>query len=143
LLGSPVLDVLSKNMQNKFPLAASLSTIAAMAVLHHLSLEYKLYFKVHWLDVFVHFIAGMGIVFLIIGIFHYSRSPRIQAFIYKKECLLIIGALLALSIGILWEIFEIWVGVIFASSYFMDTFIDIVADVSGGVLAAGLYSFTN
>lgn len=106
--------------------------LVIVALLHFAGIEYELYFKIHWIDKLIHFLAGLclGFAFLysIEGWLSFSNVSIIKLFIG--------GAVFVLLVGIVWEIFEYSFDLTFTwlSSYPFDTFTDIVADFFGGLI---------
>ncbi len=95
-----------------------------MAAVHNLAFQYFWYWQYWWLDLLMHaaggaFIAGTSIV----------AAARLRL----HEVVI-----LALSIGIVWELFELWAGVPQSPSFALDTSLDLLFDALGAALLFGI-----
>ncbi len=93
------------------------------------ALKYNLFWILKWFDIPVHFLGGVLASF----IFVYIVSLKKLSLSYLE--FLFYTTLSVFFIGILWEIFEIVIGVtsIGDVSYISDTGLDIVADCLGAI----------
>lgn len=108
-------------------------TSIVIAVLHYISLKYYLYWTVYWFDILMHFLGGFLIaIFVVFILYSYSDFKSL-----KKHKIflaaLIIGA--TLSVGLGWELWEIFVGFTNTLKDLNDTIIDIIMDVLGSIFA--------
>ena len=92
-----------------------------------------------WFDVILHFLSGVSVGMAVIIVWHYGFN------FFKNDKLKMIkmAVLGALFIGILWEIFELSLGLTSISdgiNYVRDTTSDIIMDICGGFFGA-LYSY--
>lgn len=123
-------------MPRIIPLIWLLSIIALIALLHILALNLYLYFYFWWLDLFIHFLGGAWValaclwLLFISGKISWDRRHSRAAFIA--------AIMTSFIIGLGWEAFEYWSGLIFVSvaDYARDTVSDLIVDVSGGAAAA-------
>jgi len=118
--------------------------IIAIAVLHILATVFFWYWRIHWLDMAMHFsggfwVGGMTLWFLCFGKHAHGGADLGSA---KNHARLFFYAVFAtLTIGILWEIFE------FGSDMFagredydmLDTLSDLAFDVFGAFFSAAYF----
>lgn len=99
-----------------------------MAVTHILALEFFLYWRYLWLDVPMHILGG---VVAALGVFVLSdlRAPIPQHWFKFWPVLISV-----LVIAILWEIYEIKIGVLILDNYRLDTAADLSFGLLGGVI---------
>ncbi len=101
--------------------------VAAVAFVHITALQWHLYWYFPYLDLFVHFFAGLWV----------ALAAAWLMMLTKREPRLISVVACALAIGIAWEIFEVAIGMTFARNYWLDTALDLMMDIIGG--AAGFF----
>lgn len=106
----------------------SFLTITLSGVMHHLALEYKLYFGFFGLDLLVHLLLSFGILLLFLYFFYVPLSA-------KNVYILLSVILLSVIIGVAWELFEVWGGVFLDSYQWGNTVLDVIMDVVGGMTA--------
>ena len=102
-------------------------TLALLSLLHYLALEFSLYWRFAWFDIFMHFFGGAVVALGLFTLKDFVRNipDRLQYFFP-----IIAGVIVA---ALSWEIFEIVLGVpTFEPGYGLDTVIDIVMGVVGG-----------
>lgn len=115
-----------------------LSTLLTIAVVHIVSIEFFLYWKYYWLDIPVHLLGGIACAlgFSILPYFGWKRFPQYSGFVWY--------VLFALSVGVLWEIFEFASGVTRVEQGFvLDTVIDFGMDLLGVWIGYGIVKSTN
>ena len=119
--------------KHTFILLFFISAMYLIGIVLHLNWTYW------WYDVILHFLSGVSVGMATIIVWHYgfnfSKSDKIQ--------MIKIAVFAALVIGILWEIFELYMGLTFISdgiNYVRDTASDIIMDISGGFFGA-LYAY--
>lgn len=116
-------------MNNKLALLI-IKTLAVVLILHLVAIFFKFYWTTWWFDHIVHFIAGVSVGFAYIFFRKYF-------YWLERYTGYFVGLFLfVLFVGILWEIFEWYMNL--ASSvegYWLDTSVDVVCDVLGGVFA--------
>lgn len=106
-----------------------------LAVLHFFSLELYLYWRYLWLDIPMHFLGGVTVAlgYLTLRDFFPRWSPRLFSF-YKTLAMVVL-------VAIVWEVFEVFIGVIFEEDrYVIDTSADLLLGSLGG--AVGYYLST-
>ena len=104
--------------------------LVGIALAHFFGLYGGGYEDFLWLDIITHFLGGAFIGGMAVWLL---RKHRQYAYL--------IGGIVALSIGIGWEIFEILTDPFLTSDagYMSDTIIDLVMDTAGGIGAAFLF----
>jgi hypothetical protein len=108
-------------------------TSILIAVLHYISLEYFLYWTVYWFDIMMHFLGGFLIsIFSIFILYSYSDFENL-----KKHKIFLITLIMGttLSVGLGWELWEVFVGFTDTVKDLNDTIIDIIMDMIGSVFA--------
>ncbi len=117
-----------------FTTALFLFLLAGLAMVHYLALEWHIYWLYPWFDILMHFWGGLVIA---VGtqtpVFRSCMRVRIRTL---WQCLLLV-----VGIGIAWEVFEWYFVIIDAVNYLQDTLLDILMDLSGGVLGFLLARF--
>jgi hypothetical protein len=112
--------------------------IIAIAVLHIGAVVYRLYWSFWWMDILTHFLGGLwvGTIALYTKYFGSDSITRVTA----KISPLATSLLTVLLIGLIWEIFEYIAGVILVSpkAYVIDTSLDILMDIIGGLVSVAL-----
>ncbi len=109
------------------------SSLTTLAATHITALTFFLYWKYLWLDMPVHILGGITVI---LGV---SILPFFGITVPKRYKTLFASIILVFSIGILWELFEVYAGVPTAREGFLfDTCIDLLMDILGGVLGYGI-----
>ncbi|RJR13234.1 hypothetical protein C4585_02450 [Candidatus Parcubacteria bacterium] len=96
-----------------------------LAAIHLASIEYDLYWQFLWLDLISHTLGGMWAGLCVLWVRSLLGYPPT----------LFWGFLGAFIIGIGWEILEVVAGLPREANYTLDTSLDILMDVLGGVVA--------
>src|SRR5437868_3152383 len=121
-------------LQKNRPLIVLLCLILLVAILHFFGFYFQLYWRTTWFDHVVHILGSIWIVILVFSLpsIYRSRMSVLQKFL--------ISLIAALSVGILWELFEVKTGVTVVTDrgYMLDTLGDLLSDVIGGILG-GIY----
>lgn len=99
----------------------ALTFATALAYAQHVALAEFLYWRFPWFDTFMHFLGGLTIGTLVIGVFRDLR-PK-----------LFLGALVAVAVG--WELFELVINAEREANFAFDTSLDILMDALGALLA--------
>jgi len=118
----------------KKPLLIELFILAVIvAFLHYLALTFYLYWTIEWFDIVMHFLGGATIAILAMFLFYtsgYMDFPKAH-----------IGSIFAMTIGsvllagLVWELWELFVGFTDVIEDQGDTFLDLLMDVIGGIVA--------
>jgi hypothetical protein len=112
--------------------------LVIVATLHIVSVKFYLYEFIWWIDVPIHFIAGVCVG--VTGILFYSYLTK--GVNTNKSKAIIISVTFALIVGIFWEMFELYFDITAFSDgihYVTDTSSDMIMDITGGFLGS-LYS---
>lgn len=118
----------------KKPLLIEILILAIIvAFLHYLALTFYLYWTIEWFDILMHFLGGMIVAF--IAIFIYYTSGYID---FPKSHLISIFAMTlgsVLLVGLVWELWELFAGFSDVLKDQTDTFLDLIMDIIGGIVA--------
>lgn len=105
----------------------------AIAILYPLAFAYLLFWNLWWYDLLLHFLGGAFVV-AVVRWSLFAASPgaallsRVRPFFFYLAT--------TLFIGILWEFFEYAANLTFVQSgYWLDTYTDLIMDISGAVAA--------
>jgi glycopeptide antibiotics resistance protein len=112
--------------------------VAVLGVLQQLAFAYYLYWRFSWYDILMHFLGGVVVGAVYLWVVRYE----LPAFFKKYETFFYVFAF-SLLVGILWEIFEYYVGIDREFSYAVrriDTVVDLIMDVSGATLSYMVFS---
>lgn len=121
-------------MLNSSLFKKSFVLLLVIGILDYFANTFYLYWTVWWFDNLMHFISGICIAMFTIVIWQNFLDKSLS---YKKAVGL--SLFLALIIGIIWEDFELFFGIHKASDgkiYFLDTFSDIIMDLSGAIVGS-------
>lgn len=117
--------------------------ILLIAVLHITALIFHFYWELEHFDKLMHFLGGFWIALVTLWFLFLSGFVK-HPWLKKRglRFFLLTAFLSSLSVGVAWEVFELWGMITFIDDpgYWEDTILDIVFDVIGG-LVAGLYVF--
>jgi hypothetical protein len=103
-----------------------------IAGLNLLALKYFLFWRLWWYDIPMHFLGGFILASIALWIVAYEVPVGLR----PKVNRLAAAVLMALIVGILWEIFEYVAGITKGEAgYWQDTLKDITMDVVGGLAA--------
>lgn len=106
----------------------------AIAALHHLAIFFYLYWTVWWFDMVMHFLGGMGMATSLLWLVFWSGLiGKYQTLPLRKA--FFVALLASLFIGILWEVFEVYGGIIIWPDERPDSISDLILDMLGGVAA--------
>ena len=106
--------------------------ILGIGLFHALALLFYWYWTVWWFDLPLHYIGGAAsALFSLWAIF---LSGYANFYSKRPAYFLATAVVCVLSIGILWELFEFILGATFSrEDYAIDTAIDLMMDVAGGL----------
>lgn len=118
----------------KKPLFWEIVTLSVIvALLHKAALSFYLYYTISWFDIVMHFLGG-GLIGLIIlfSLYIYEWEPfhknhKINVFIVAVGGVLIVG--------LVWELWELFVGFTDIVKDGPDTLLDIIMDLLGASMA--------
>jgi hypothetical protein len=123
-------------MNKNRPYSFLLGLTILVGILHYAGVYLYFYWRISGYDKVVHVLAGFLLTFMCCLLFYFKRAPRVS-----RSQLIIFGLLASLSIGLAWEVFELWAGItsLAQADYFVNNGGDIVADVVGGIGAVGYF----
>lgn len=99
-----------------------------LAVLHFISLEFYLYWRYLWIDIPIHALGGAVIALLAFVPYDLNlKLPKRWLQIWPVMALVLIAALV-------WEVYELAIGLPIDIEYPLDTVTDLIAGVVGGYL---------
>ncbi|MDA8596829.1 hypothetical protein N9L26_00650 [Candidatus Pacebacteria bacterium] len=123
----------------KLPTIFFLVAGSVLAVVHIIAIELVLYWKYWWFDLVMHFLAGAVLALLVFTL--KDLRPSIPERWLKLAPVLgfvLVG-------GLVWEVYELGIGIPIENDFWLDTSIDIVMDLLGGLtgffVGRTLYSF--
>ncbi len=104
-----------------------------IAILHYISLKLYLYWTVSWFDILMHFLGGFLIaIFAIFILYSFSDFENLKKHKIFVWSLILI---LTLSVGLTWELWEIFVGFTNTLKDLGDTVLDLIMDLIGAFFA--------
>lgn len=112
----------------KLSLIFFLIASSVMAVIHIIALELSLYWQIVWLDIPMHALGGATVALGIFAI-HDLWEQFPSRLLYPIPVLLFV-----LMAALLWEVYEIGIGIPIEDNFEADTILDIVMDMLGGVI---------
>lgn len=117
----------------QYNLLLSISAVLAivLAVLHFVALEFFLYWKFPWLDIFVHSLGGLLIA--LFAIWFYLRFATHEMPFSRREIAVVAMSAIIIA-GISWELFELWAGLPREENFVSDTIVDLFMDLFGAFL---------
>ena len=115
-----------------------LSLALLIAILHKIALMYSLYWITDWADMIMHTLGGLLIGLLALFIFFTSGYIQIPK---NTRVVILITLGSVLIVGLSWELWEIWFGLIDALADKIDSMTDLFFDLVGGTLALIYFYF--
>jgi hypothetical protein len=106
-----------------------LSSVAILGIAHAAALNFSLYWQFPWFDIPMHILGGIVVALslLLLASFINSIPERYVSFRW-----VLIGVLI---IGLLWELFEIAIGIpLIEHDFEADMFLDLAMDLCGGAI---------
>lgn len=116
--------------------------VALVATLHGVALVFSLYWRFWWYDLLAHFLGGAFVALLICWVLIFSGYVRsAPPSRIRLAMSMLVGTLL---IGVGWEVYERLLGHTWSpEGYMLDTAIDIVMDMLGGIASVLFVSNRN
>ena len=105
----------------------------AVAIIHYFACEYSLYWAISWFDILMHFLGGLLMGF--IALFVFFTSEKIS---FPKNNRVLIFSLtigFVLIVGLIWELWELFVGFSDVLNDVGDTILDLIMDTAGAIVA--------
>ena len=100
---------------------------SVLAGVHILALEFFLYWRYLWLDIPMHILGG-AVAALMVFVPYDFVAPLPKRWLEPLPVLSMV-----LIVALLWESYEIFIGIPFGSDYAVDTISDLGAGLLGGV----------
>jgi hypothetical protein len=114
--------------------------ILIIGILHIIALKFFLYWSIPWFDNLMHFLGGLWFGTISIWFFYFSGYAGKFTPEFTARNVFTVSIASVIAIGVLWEIFEIYAGVLsFVTNYSLDTSFDLLMDTLGAA-AAALYT---
>ena len=111
--------------------------ILVIGVLHIVATEFFLYWTLPWFDNLLHFLGGLWVGLSSIWYIYFSGFSGKFTVKLNKRNLLTVSIASVIVICVLWEIFEIYAGVLsFVENYPLDTSTDLLMDTLGAAVAS-------
>ena len=111
-------------MQVRYFLFAQFVVLIVTAFLHLLGFWLYLYWVFWWYDVVLHALGGAWVALAALWFFTYIGKSQPSA--VTLACVIVVG--------VLWEIFEVLIGIPRESNYVLDTSLDLLMDIVGALL---------
>lgn len=107
---------------------------AVIALLHFIAFEFYFYWKFWWFDILMHFFGGLWIGLMALWLVFLSGYIIRFHLSYRTAFFTAIFSVIVIGIG--WELFEVWSGVLLEekANYIFDTTIDFIMDLAGAFL---------
>ncbi len=103
---------------------------SVLAVTHVIALELFLYWRFLWFDIPMHFLGGVVMALLVFTF----RDLRLLKKDFWTQCASVVA--FVLFAALVWEVYEILIGIPIEENYAADTLLDLIMGVSGGALGA-------
>lgn len=114
-------------MKSSLLLYLLLITALVMGVAHFLAIEFFLYWQYPWFDIPMHILGGVIIAFFVLVL------PDLGVSFVKRYTAFSSVLAMVLIVGLLWEIFEIWIDIpLFEPDFEQDIVKDLLMDLVGG-----------
>lgn len=111
--------------------------ISIIGALHYLALKFYLYWVFPWFDILMHFLGGLWVGLIVMWFLFFSGFINKNINETSRVRVFYVSILSVLIVGLLWEVFEFYTGVmILETNYGMDTIIDLIMDILGASVAA-------
>lgn len=118
----------------KLPTVFFLISFSFLAGIHIIALQLFLYWKFQWLDIPMHFLGGIVVA---LGLF---TLHDLKLVIKKRHLQIFPIVLLVLTVAMLWEVYELLIGIPIESNYVVDTLTDLSMGLLGGLVGYGIGS---
>lgn len=107
-----------------------------IVALHWIGSLYSFYYILDWYDIVMHFLGGAWVVLFFLWIFNTQYAKGLSRFTSFLSLVSIV-----LVVGVLWEALEIYMAInsFDEPGYWLDTPMDIVMDLLGGMYGTFLY----
>ncbi len=116
----------------KLPTVFFLISFSFLAVIHIIALQLFLYWKFQWFDIPMHFLGGIVVA---LGLF---TLHDLKLVIKKRHLQIFPIVLLVFAVAMLWEVYELLIGIPIESNYVVDTLTDLSMGLLGGLVGYGI-----
>lgn len=114
-------------MHRDIHLVFFIMSLVTLVLIHTISLKFSLYFYIEWLDILMHLLGAVTIVF---GIF---SLQFFKIFLPERWLRWFPVIVVVIIISLLWELFEIlFVITVVEEGFIFDTFLDFCMGIVGG-----------
>lgn len=122
------------HIKNRLFLSELIIFSAITAALHYLALTFSLYWSIEWYDIMMHFLGGVTMAFLAVFVLFTSEYIKGMAGL-RSHILVVFLALVSftLIVGLIWELWEIFVGFSDILEDRGDTILDLIMDTLGAI----------
>jgi uncharacterized membrane protein YoaK (UPF0700 family) len=130
-------DKIEVHTMLKLPTIFFLISLSFLAVVHIIALELFLYWRFWWFDIPMHFIGGSVVA---LGLFT-LRDLRLP--IPARYLRAVPVVLLVIVVAMMWEVYELFIGVPIENDYVVDTLTDLSMGILGGLVGYSIGSNLN
>lgn len=116
----------------KLPTVFFLISFSFLAGIHIIALQLFLYWKFQWFDIPMHFLGGIVVA---LGLF---TLHDLKLVIKKRHLQIFPIVLLVFAVAMLWEVYELLIGIPIESNYVADTLTDLCVGLLGGLIGYGI-----
>jgi hypothetical protein len=123
-------------MLKKRLLIANFILIIVITIVHLIATYFYLYWTFPWFDIMMHFLGGLWVGSTAVWYIYFSGYfYKNNSLTTSKTRIFLVSIISALIVGVLWEVFEFYVGAV-DPDYIADTILDLIMDTLGGIVAA-------
>lgn len=116
-------------MKSRLQLMLLLLASVVFATTHYLALTFSLYYLFPWFDIPMHLLGGAIVALM------YANTAWCGFTLPPRFTKLVPTLAFVLIIGLLWEIFEIWIGIpLIEKGFERDIWFDLFNDLVGGAV---------
>lgn len=108
-------------------------SLILLAILHKIALDLFLYWTTDWFDILMHGLGGWAIGLLSLFIFYTSGFFNTDSSHFFYVFVITIG--IVLIVGLVWELWEVFIGLTDVLTDRIDTIVDLFMDLLGGILS--------
>jgi uncharacterized membrane protein len=128
------------NADMKFILTKEILGVGVLvSILHYTALKLFLYWSTDWYDILMHFLGGFLIGLIVVSLIQRIEN-RDQG--TENKILLFTAVILSvLSVGLVWELWEIFIGFTDVLKDRADTILDLIMDLIGATASIFYYYF--
>ena len=108
-------------------------------ILNMIAIKFYLYWTTNYFDILMHFLGGLWVTLTVLWLWSLKKGFVIPS----KQKVLKVSIIFTLIVGVMWEIYELYIGVTLLSdgiNYWTDTSSDLMMDFVGAVFGS-LYGY--